>query len=177
MRRQTYRTVEFGGRHSGSVSHVPTSDALVLDRQDIAYVLNALRRGTDQDKAFARKMFNVLLPTVRCASCGRRIMAERSRALYGITLCRECNDALDDVEYCLDSLTKWFPNPERRPLDALVEIQKSRASWCPPHINYCVTPDTYGGYLDKYRLLFKDKYCEYQQKYRELFNKELPTCQ
>ena len=28
MRRYAYRTIEYGGRHSGSVSYTPTSDAL-----------------------------------------------------------------------------------------------------------------------------------------------------
>lgn len=176
MRRQTYRTVEFGGRHSGSVSYVPTSDALVLDREDLVYILKALRRGTDSDKAFAQRMFHTLLPVVHCASCGRRMADNDSvHQLHKTILCDRCWHVFSDIEYCLDSLTKWFPNPERRPLDSLVEIQKGRASWCPPHINYCVTADTYGGYLEKYSLLFKDEYNEYRQKYHTLFRKELPT--
>ena len=175
MRRYAYRTVEYGGRRRGSVSYTPTSDALVLDREDLAYILKALHRGTDSDKAFARRMFHTLLPVVHCASCGRRVADDGSvRQLHGKTLCGRCWHAFSDVEYCLDSLTKWFPNPERRPLDELAGIQKSRVSWCPPHINYCVTEDTYGRYLEKYRLLFRDEFNEYRQKYRTLFRKELP---
>lgn len=138
MRRQTIRAVEFGGRHSGTVSYVPTSNTLVLDRQEIAYVLHALRRGTDSDKVFTQKMFHVLIPTVRCASCGRRIMKEHSKTFHERILCRECNAALEDIEYCLIQ-SRCFPRPGKHPLEELAPIQRGRASWCPAHINYLVT--------------------------------------
>ena len=154
MVRHVYRTVEYGGRHSGSVSYTPTSDALVLDRKDLAYVLKALRRGTDSDRTFARRMFHTLLPGVHCASCGRRIMEAHGRIFYGNTLCPECDAALDDIDYCL-AQAKHFPCPGKHPLEALASIQKARESWCPARINYLVTKDTYDRYLEKYNALVK----------------------
>ena len=154
MERQTYRTVEYGGRHSGSVSYTPTSDALVLDREDLVYVLKALRRGTESDRTFARKMFHTLLPVAHCACCGRRVMEENGRAFYGKTLCPGCEVALGDIEYCL-SQTRYFPNCRTHPLEELASVQKARESWCPARINYLVTKDTYDRYLEKYNALSK----------------------
>ena len=158
MRRHAYRTVEFGGRHSGSVSYAPTSNALVLDRGDLAYVLRALRRGTDSDKTFARNMFHTLLPAVHCASCGRRIMEEHGETFHGKTLCPECKFALDDIEYCLyqSRYLPWqSPRPGEHPLEELASVQRARESWCPARINYLVTKDTYDKYLEKFNALMK----------------------
>ena len=55
MKRNTYRVVEYGGKHSGSVSQVPTSDELVLGREDLAYVLRALRRGNSKDRELSEE--------------------------------------------------------------------------------------------------------------------------
>ena len=55
MRRDAYQTVEYGGRHSGHVSYVPTSDALVLDREDLVYVLKALRRGRSEERRVGKE--------------------------------------------------------------------------------------------------------------------------
>ena len=156
MTRYMYRTVEYGGRHSGSVSYAPTSDALVLDREDLTYVLKALRRGTDSDRAFARKMFHTLLPVVHCACCGRRVMEENGEAFYEKTLCPGCKFALDDIEYCLFQ-TRYFPNCKTHPLEELASVQKARESWCPARINYLVTKDTYDKYLEKFNALRKEK--------------------
>lgn len=156
MNRQTYRTVEYGGRHSGSVSYTPTSDALVLNREDLAYVIRALRRGTDSDRKFAQRMFNTLLPVVHCASCGRRLLEEHGHSFYGKTLCRVCDSALDDIDFCIKQ-SKLFASKKvgQHPLKELLSVQKARESWCPAHINYLVTRDTYDKWLEKYNKLAK----------------------
>jgi len=154
MERQTYRTVEYGGRHSGHVSYTPTSDALVLDREDLAYVLKALRRGAESDRTFARKMFHTLLPVVHCASCGRRVMEAHGEVFYGKTLCPECHVALHDIDHCL-SQARYFPRYKTHPLEELASVQKARESWCPAHINYLVTKDTFDEYLKKFNALMK----------------------
>lgn len=153
MKRNKYLTVEYGGKYSGSTSYAYTSDELVLEREDIAFVLKSLRRGNENDKAFARRMFNTLCPSVHCESCGRRIADDDSRVRkFGdIMLCRKCWFAIKDIQYCLDWM-KWYP--QGNPLDALKSLQKKREEWCPASTNHLVNENTYGGWFKKYKSIF-----------------------
>ena len=158
MERNSYRTIEYGGKHRGSVSYLPTSDELVLDRADIAYVMKALRRGSEQDRAFARRMFNTLCPATHCESCGRRILDDDNlRRHRGKTLCDRCWQAFTDIEYCLewedDLLSKPNPNSPNA-LAALKSLQKNREDWCKADINYLIDETTYDEWLRKYNAVF-----------------------
>ena len=62
MRLESYTVREYGGRHSGGIKTRQKNDAIVLDREDIAYVLKALRRECAEDKEFAKKMFDMRRP-------------------------------------------------------------------------------------------------------------------
>lgn len=153
MRCNKYKTIEYGGKHSGSTSYEYTSDELILEREDIAFVLKSLRRGNENDKAFASRMFNTLCPVVHCESCGRRMADDDSRVhKFGDrTLCHKCWFAIQDIEYCLDWM-KWFP--QSNPLYALKSLQKKREEWCLPSINYLVNENTYGEWFKKYKSMF-----------------------
>lgn len=158
MRRNEYRCVEYGGKHSGCTTYVPTSDELVLDREDIAYVLKALRRGTGEDKAFAKRMFDTLCPATRCECCGRRLVLVEGKCschkMGDRTLCYRCWFALADIAHCL-RMPKF--SYKEHPLDGLKYTQKAREDWCQKEFNYLVNEKTYDEWLAKYRSLFGTK--------------------
>lgn len=156
MKRNTYRVVEYGGKHSGSVSQVPTSDELVLGREDLAYVLKALRRGNSKDREFAKKMFDTLQPHVHCECCGRRLVAKEGnlRKMYGKTLCYKCWFIMEDIDY-IRSMKKC--GDKSAPLDMLKSVQKAREEWCSKNINYLVNERTLEKCIKKYKELFGKK--------------------
>lgn len=158
MRRNAHRCIEYGGKYNGRVTNVPTSDELVLNRKDIAYVLKALRRGTKKDKAFAKRIFDTLCPATHCDCCGRRLVlmeGKHSRNQMGNKmLCYECWFALTDMAYCLHVPED---SHKRHPLDELKHTQKARKDWCRKEINYLVNEKTYDEWLAKYKSLFGTK--------------------
>lgn len=158
MRRGSYRVVEYGGRHSGCTSTRHTSDELVLDREDIAYVMKVLRRGSEDDKAFAKKMFGTLCPHIRCDCCGGWISladADEDRRgyhlMYDKRLCGKCWHIMSDIDY-IRGMKKYGCKSD--PLDMLKSVQKAREEWCPHRLNYLVNAKTYGRCAKKYKELF-----------------------
>lgn len=158
MRRGSYRVVEYGGRHSGYASTRRASDELVLDREDIAYVMKALRRGSEDDKAFAKKMFGTLCPHIHCDCCGGWIsLADADEdwrgyhLMYDKQLCGRCGHIMEDIDY-IRAQKKYGCKSD--PLDMLKSVQKAREEWCPHRLNYLVNAKTYGRCVKKYTELF-----------------------
>ena len=156
MRRGSYRVVEYGGRHSGCTSTRSTSNELVLDREDIVYVMKALRKGSEDDKAFAKKMFSTLCPHIHCDCCGHWIsIADEDwrgyHLMYDKRLCNKCWQIMSDVDY-IRAQKKFGCKSE--PLDMLKSVQKAREEWCPHRINYLVNAKTYDRCVKKYKELF-----------------------
>lgn len=154
MRLESYTVREYGGRHSGSEYTRYKDDAVVLDREDVAYVMKALRRGRAEDREFAKKMFDMMRPHTHCDCCGRRLNDDEDsvRAMYGKTLCHKCWSIMEDVDH-IRSMKKC--GDESAPLDMLKSVQKAREEWCPKNINYLVNERTLGKCVKKYNELFK----------------------
>jgi hypothetical protein len=154
MRLESYTVREYGGRHSGSISTRYKDDAIVLDREDIAYVMKALRRGRTEDKEFAKKMFDMMCPHTYCDCCGRRLNDDENsvHAMYSKTLCYKCWFIMGDIDY-IRSMKKY--GDKSAPLDMLKSVQKSREEWCPKNINYLVNERTLEKCIKKYNEIFK----------------------
>jgi len=154
MRRETYTVREYGGRHRGSISTRYKNDALVLNREDIAYVMKSLRRGCAEDREFAKKMFDTLCPHTYCDCCGRRLNYDENgtNEMYSKTLCYKCWFIMEDIDY-IRSMKKYGTNST--PLDMLKSVQKAREEWCPKNINYLVNERTLEKCIKKYNEIFK----------------------
>ena len=163
MRRGSYRVVEYGGKYSGCASYRHTSDELVLDREDIAYVMKALHKGNADDKAFAKKMFSTLCPHLHCDCCGHWISTASSddepvhHTMYDKVLCYKCWFIMNDIDY-IRSMKKFGCKSD--PLDMLKSAQKAREDWCSKNINYLVNERTYGRCVKKYKELFGELFKE-----------------
>lgn len=158
MRLESYTVREYGGKHSGSVSTHYKDDAIVLDREDIAYVMKALRRGCAEDKEFAKKMFDMRRPHTHCDCCGRRMndVENNTHVMCGKTLCYKCWFIMTDIDCVIDharSMKKY--GGKRTLLDMLKSIQKLRENWCPKNINYLVNERTLEKCIRKYNEIFK----------------------
>ena len=154
MRLESYTVREYGGRHSGSISTRYKDDAIVLDREDIAYVMKALRRGCAEDKEFAKKMFDMMCPHTYCNCCGRRLNDSKNNThtMYSKTLCYKCWFIMEDIDY-IRSMKKY--GYKSTPLDLLKSVQKAREEWCPKNINYLVNERTFEKCIKKYNEVFK----------------------
>lgn len=154
MRLGSYNVREYGGKHSGEYSTHYTNNELVLERDDIAYVIHALRRGNAKDKEFAKRMFDLLMPHERCESCSKRICTagHEANSMYGKTLCFKCWSIMTDIDFLLKK-TMDLDTKEKR-LSILASIQKGRESWCPKGVNYLVNERTYDKCVKKYIELF-----------------------
>ena len=155
MRLESYTVREYGGRHSGSISTCYKDDAIVLDREDIAYVMKALRRGRAEDKEFAKKMFDMMCPHTYCDCCGRRLNDDENstHAMYSKTLCYKCWFIMSDIDYCLNPIMGLKTRETQ--LCQLASVQKGREDWCPRKINYLVNSRTYDKCVKKYNELFE----------------------
>ena len=154
MRLESYTVREYGGHHSGSISTCYKDDAIVLDREDIAYVMKALRRGCAEDKEFAKKMFGILRPHTHCDCCGRRLNDDENstHAMYSKILCYKCWHIMEDIDY-IRSMKKY--GDKSAPLDILKSVQKAREDWCPKNINYLVNERTLEKCIKTYNEIFK----------------------
>ena len=147
MKRQTYKTRIYGGKYSGSTEEYSTSDELVLDRKDIAYVMKALRRGNKKDKAFAKKIFDTLVPRIKCDCCEKKYHGEEHlHLMYGKDLCNKCWSIMSDIDFCLKAYNHGYRS--------LINIQKAREEWMDPKLNYLVNEKTYDKCVKKYHELF-----------------------
>lgn len=153
MRLESYTVREYGGKYSGSTSIQYKNDAIVLDREDIAYVMKALRRGCAEDKEFAKKMFDMRKPHTYCDCCGRRLNIDKNNAhkMFNKTLCYKCWFIMEDIDY-IRSMKKF--GSKGTPLDILKPVQKSREKWCQKNINYLVNERTLEKCIKKYNEIF-----------------------
>ena len=153
MQRGSYELVEYGGKHSGSTSTQYTSDELVLNREDIAYVMKALRRGNASDQAFARKMFSTLCPHTHCDCCNHWLSTAKDdpHIWSDKTLCYKCWFILSDIDYIRQSIKYGCKGS---PDDIMKDVRQAREEWCPAKINYLVNERTYARCVKKYKELF-----------------------
>ena len=160
MRRGSYRVSEYGGKYSGCASYHHTSDELVLDREDIAYVMKALRKGSEDDKAFAKKMFSTLCPHIHGDCCGHWISIADAdgdnrgyNLMYDKRLCDTCWHIMEDIDYIRCMKKHGYKSD---PLDMLKSVQEAREDWCPRRLNYLVNERTYDRCVKKYKELFEE---------------------
>lgn len=155
MRPESYTVVELGGKHHGMRSLAYKNDSLVLDRKDIAYVLNALRRGNAKDREFAKKMFDTLMSHTHCECCGKRLnyKEDNFHEMHDKTLCYKCWFIMTDIDY-LRSEASYKCINSKGELSSLKSVQKAREEWCPRKINYLVNERTLEKCVKKYNELF-----------------------
>ena len=146
MKRQTYRTKVYGGKYSGETEEHSSSDELVLNRKEIAYVMKALRRGNKKDKAFAKKMFDTLASHKRCDCCGISHCEENLCLMHGKKLCHKCWHIMSDVDFCLKEYNNGYKS--------LISVQKAREDWMDKKLNYLVNVKTYDRCVKRYYKLF-----------------------